>query len=75
MRINRSSRRDDPVSISDLEFFFMKTEFFCRRGLKGLVLVGAAALALGSGGAGAQVPPGASRRGIDALRSAAVDPR
>jgi hypothetical protein len=35
----------------------MRSEFRCRRGLKGLALGAAAALVLGAGGAGAQVPP------------------
>jgi hypothetical protein len=35
----------------------MKTAFLWRRGLKGLALAGATALAFGAGGAGAQIPP------------------
>jgi hypothetical protein len=41
----------------------MKTEFRWRRRLKGLALVGAAALALGAGGGSAQVPSGGAPPG------------
>ena len=41
----------------------MRTEFRCRRGLKGLALAAAVTLALTAGGAGAQIPPGGAPPG------------